>query len=313
MKNPSSRVVSFADRLADELRILSLHHDDRRFYDDPLGGKYRTVGRWNLQPRYPLWICVYADDYFDARHDCWIGFGAKNPPSVELLKKDLRAGSFVELLPHDWEAGWESLSTERQDALFRTSFTVFEDWRPRGWTWIGRYFRSEQIDGAIEFLKQMIKRPRSESRSFKDDRKTEALGKTKLRIGQDDFRTELIERWGRACALTGCDVVDILEAAHIVSWAHNTKERRSAENGLLLLPSVHKLMEEGLISFPDDGSLRTKLSIERLEKLGLRHDMELSLPLTKRQKGWMTEHRNKHGFKDATKHPSRPDAKILDD
>jgi hypothetical protein len=64
-------------------------------------------------------------------------------------------------------------------------------------------------------------------------------------------------------------------------------------------------MEEGLISFADDGSLQTKLSIERLEILGLRHDMELSLPLTERQKGWMTEHRNEHGFKEAAKHLSR--------
>jgi hypothetical protein len=58
----SPSVVSFAGRLAEELRILSFYHTDRRFYDDPLRGKHRTVGRWNLQSRYPLSICIYADD-----------------------------------------------------------------------------------------------------------------------------------------------------------------------------------------------------------------------------------------------------------
>jgi hypothetical protein len=298
MKSLRRNVVSFADRLADELRILSLYYDDPKFYDDPLGGKYRTIGRWNLQPRYPLSICVYAGDYFESRHDCWVGFGARNAPSVELVKKEMSAGSFVELSLEDWKAGWNSLDKARQDALTRTSFTVFEDWRPRGWTWLGRYFRSDQIDEAIEFLQKVIRRPRSGSIASDDDRKTEASGKTKVRIGQGDFRSEVVERWGRACALTGFDVVDVLEAAHIASWAHNTKERRSAENGLLLSPNVHKLMEEGLISFADDGSLRTKLSIERLERLGLRENMELSLPLTKRQLGWMKEHRKKHGLEE---------------
>lgn len=295
MKSPSRSVMSFADRLADELRILSLYYDDPEFYDDLDGEKYRTIGHWNLQPRYPLSICVYAGDYFDGRHDCWVGFGAKNASPVEFVKRERSASSYVKLSLEEWKAGWSTLDKAKQDALSRTSFTVFEDWRPRGgWIWLGRYFKSDQTDEAIEFLKRVIQKPRSGAIIPDDDRRTETSGKTKVRIGQDDFRTEVIERWGRACALTGTDVVDILEAAHIVSWAKNTKERRSAENSLLLSPNVHKLMEQGQISFADDGSLRTKLSIERLERLGLRENMVLSLPLTKRQQGWMKEHREKH-------------------
>lgn len=86
------------------------------------------------------------------------------------------------------------------------------------------------------------------------------------------------------------------EACHIASWANNIKERRSAENGLLLAPDVHKLFESGLISFADDRTLLSKLSRERLTRFGLNEGDRLSRPLTKRQKVWMKEHRAQYGF-----------------
>lgn len=309
MKSPSRSVISFADRLGDELRILGLYHDDAAFYDDLEAGKYRTVGQWTLHPRYPLSICVYASS-FETKLDCWVGFGARNPLPVELLKKEM-SGSFVELTLDELNAGWSSLNKARQDELSRAAFTVLEDWRPRGGNiWLARYFRSDQIDEATEFLRQIIKKTRSSSSTSNAARKTEASAKAKVRIGQGDFRTEVIERWGRTCALTGSDVVGVLDAAHIVSWALNTKERLSPENGLLLAPNVHRLLEAGLISFADDASLRTKLSVERLEQLGLRENMSLSLPLTKRQRGWMKEHRKKHGLEDPPKLALRPATNI---
>jgi hypothetical protein len=222
MTSPSLSVRSFADDLAYQLRVLRLGYDDPRFYPDPLVGKCRTIGRWRFQPRQPLWICVYTGSYFQGRSDCWVGFGARNPSSVELLKSDFSAGTYVELASDDWTVPWSAVDNERKEALVRTAFTAFEDWRASGgWVWFGRYFKSDQSKEATAFLRSVIQKPRSSVRSSETDRETETTGNKKIRIGQDDFRSEQLERWGRTCALTGCGVVDLLEAAHIVPWAKN--------------------------------------------------------------------------------------------
>src|ERR1700746_2106788 len=73
------------------------------------------------------------------------------------------------------------------------------------------------------------------------------LATQKTRLGQDEFREMMIKRWIHKC----CGVVPLLHAAHIDPWSKNKKARLSFENGLLLLSTVHKLFDEGLISFRD--------------------------------------------------------------
>jgi predicted restriction endonuclease len=201
------------------------------------------------------------------------------------------------LRPEDVEANWTSRDGVKQEALERVSFTVHEDWRSRGgWVWYGRYFRENQADAAIAFLGETIYETQSNSHSSNNDPNTEGLGERKTRLGQADFRNKVIALWGYRCALTRCRVVPALEAAHIVAWAMNKKERLSSENGLALLSTVHKLFEDGFISFTNDGRLLTRLSADDLESLGLREDMQLSKLLTQRQKIWMKEHRQRNGF-----------------
>jgi hypothetical protein len=295
---PSKSVKSFADQLVAELDVMGLSDDERVFVEDPLGGSCRTLGRWNVQRGCALSICVYEDSYFGGSRNCWVGFGAKDSLSVEAVKGNSAEESFVELRPKDWTIKWELANSDKKAALKRTSFTVYEDWRPRGWVWFGRYFRDDQARQAIAFLREVIYAPRSDSHSSNNSRKTEGVTESKTRLGQGDFRSKVIELWGRRCALTGCRVVPVLEAAHIDSWAKNRKDRLAPENGLSLLPTVHRLFEVGFISFGDDSCLLTKLSRDDLRSLGLRDDMRLSKFLTQRQKISMKEHRRRHGFKD---------------
>jgi putative restriction endonuclease len=106
----------------------------------------------------------------------------------------------------------------------------------------------------------------------------------------------MIKRWIHKC----CGVVPLLHAAHIDPWSKNKKARLSFENGLLLLSTVHKLFDEGLISFRDDGSfvLKEALSSHDLKRLGLPNGMRLGNPLTADQKEWMRHHREEHRFPD---------------
>ena len=67
----------------------------------------------------------------------------------------------------------------------------------------------------------------------------------KQRLGQTEFRASLIEAYGGRCAITGCDAVDALEAAHIVP--HCEVESNDPSEGLLLRADIHTLFDRHLL------------------------------------------------------------------
>ena len=67
-----------------------------------------------------------------------------------------------------------------------------------------------------------------------------------LRRGQRDFRLALLEAYQGKCAITGCDIPDILEAAHIVPY--RGVDTNDVRNGLLLRSDLHTLFDCGLLS-----------------------------------------------------------------
>ncbi|WP_314102451.1 HNH endonuclease [uncultured Stenotrophomonas sp.] len=78
-----------------------------------------------------------------------------------------------------------------------------------------------------------------------EDQRNQALRSIVQRQGQREFRAALLEAYGSKCAMTGCDVVDVLEAAHIHRYMG--KETNVVSNGLLLRADVHTLFDLFLI------------------------------------------------------------------
>lgn len=66
------------------------------------------------------------------------------------------------------------------------------------------------------------------------------------RRGQRAFREALLRAYGGRCAITDCDVKDVLEAAHIVPYLGPLTNR--TDNGLLLRADIHTLFDCGLIT-----------------------------------------------------------------
>jgi hypothetical protein len=68
----------------------------------------------------------------------------------------------------------------------------------------------------------------------------------KLRRGQSAFRQRVLRKHGGKCLITGCNVKDVLEAAHIKSYRgprdHNIK------NALLLRADLHTLFDLNLVA-----------------------------------------------------------------
>ncbi len=88
-------------------------------------------------------------------------------------------------------------------------------------------------------------------------RSTEAERLVVQRVGQDIFRTGLLEYWEGRCAITGLDVPELLRASHIKPWASCTSdtERLDVFNGFLLAPHLDAAFDGGFITVADDGAV----------------------------------------------------------
>ena len=85
-----------------------------------------------------------------------------------------------------------------------------------------------------------------------DDRQR-VLASIVRRRGQPAFRRALLDAYGGRCAMTGCDAVDALEAAHIHPYFGQASN--VASNGLLLRADVHTLFDLYLIAV-NPGSMK---------------------------------------------------------
>jgi hypothetical protein len=65
------------------------------------------------------------------------------------------------------------------------------------------------------------------------------------RRGQREFRRQLLEAYEARCAVTGCPLVDVLEAAHIIPYMGS--HTNHVTNGLLLRSDLHTLFDCELI------------------------------------------------------------------
>ena len=85
------------------------------------------------------------------------------------------------------------------------------------------------------------------------------LGLRKLRDQQQQFRDEVLARCEYRCVLSGCDVPEALEAAHLPgrSWerGHN-----SGTDGIALRADLHRLLDTGLLTINFEGMVECKVA-----------------------------------------------------
>lgn len=70
--------------------------------------------------------------------------------------------------------------------------------------------------------------------------------KSKKRKGQGKFRDLLMQAYEGACAITGENCFEVLEAAHIQPYIN--EDSNNVTNGILLRCDLHSLFDEGLIT-----------------------------------------------------------------
>jgi hypothetical protein len=150
------------------------------------------------------------------------------------------AGSLSTLLPREHDVYRFSVTSE-------LAFRQLLNWYS-GYGATGECTKSDAVDNAVEAAEKAG-----------NIEEATALRTIKTRRGQPEFRSTLIRAYDGRCCVTGCGVIDVLEAAHIM--AHAVETDYSTSNGLLLRADIHTLFDLHLIAFGDDGQVHIANSL----------------------------------------------------
>lgn len=93
------------------------------------------------------------------------------------------------------------------------------------------------------------------------DRRDKELRAIYVRRGQRAFRRKLLKAYGKVCAVTGCKITELLEAAHISPYRGDHTNK--VNNGLLLRADVHTLFDLGLLWINEHSTVQIAKSARR--------------------------------------------------
>src|SRR5262249_33239067 len=109
-----------------------------------------------------------------------------------------------------------------------------------------------------------------------EDARQRILRSIAQRRGQKAFRDALITAYDGRCAITGCSILDVLEAAHI--HPYRGPETNKVGNGLLLRADLHTLFDCGLVAIDPENMTVLIAAQLRDSEYGALHGGKLRTP-----------------------------------
>ncbi|MFF7332723.1 HNH endonuclease [Streptomyces sp. NPDC008150] len=111
----------------------------------------------------------------------------------------------------------------------------------------------------------------------------------RTRIGQQEFREQLLNELGENCALSGPMPPAVLDAAHLYGYAE--AEEHFEYGGLLLRTDLHRLFDRGQITVhPDSGLIEIAESLRSHPLYGPLHGQAPHAELRPEHKAWLAVH-----------------------
>lgn len=139
--------------------------------------------------------------------------------------------------------------------------TVLEDW-------LKNHGLGSRLDSSDDILAE-----------FDDeDARLRVMSEVVRRQGQPEFRLDLMVAYDFRCAVSGCAVVHVLEAAHIRPYMGPKTNR--VNNGLLLRADLHVLFDRRLLTIDNDYVVLLDPSVRKGPYRSL-HGKALRLPVSK--------------------------------
>ncbi|EJT00778.1 HNH endonuclease signature motif containing protein, partial [Rhizobium sp. CCGE 510] len=113
------------------------------------------------------------------------------------------------------------------------------------------------------------------------------------RIGQDIFRTRLMDYWQGRCPVTGITDPALLRASHIIPWSdcESDAERLDVHNGFLLSALWDAAFDRALVTFDDQGSPEFSRGLSGQALVELR--WTAPIPLTDEHRRRLVRHRER--------------------
>ena len=104
-----------------------------------------------------------------------------------------------------------------------------------------------------------------------DDLSLYTLAQRRVRQNQGLFKAGLLDRYSGKCVVTGCNIRELLIAAHIQDHAESGVNE--LDNGLLLKTDIHTLYDSGLLAIEANSSSPTDSLLVTLHKT-IRNDLD---------------------------------------
>ena len=119
----------------------------------------------------------------------------------------------------------------------------------------------------------------------------------KARKGQGKFREGVIALY-KTCPFTGIEDFRFLRAGHLKPWSKctNNAERMDPLNGIPLTPVADLLLDQGFISFDENGNaiFSSEIEVDKLYAMGIDPSKEVKIKIINEDhREYITYHRTK--------------------
>lgn len=115
----------------------------------------------------------------------------------------------------------------------------------------------------------------------------------RVRRGQQQFRDDLLARFGSLCAFTGRAPARVLDAGHLYSYAKLGQHHK--HGGLLLRKDIHRLFDDGWLAVrPGNLSVDVASSLADFPQYAQLHEQRLKVDLAPQQQDWLEQHWEEH-------------------
>ncbi|MFD5179766.1 HNH endonuclease [Nocardia sp. NPDC058379] len=115
---------------------------------------------------------------------------------------------------------------------------------------------------------------------------------TRVRLGQREFRQDLLAKYNTRCAFTGNLPSEVLDACHLYSYAR--VGRHHEHGGILLRRDLHTLFDRGIIAVTPDDAIDVSQPYHGFPVYQELHGMPLSIAVTPEQRKWFELHWIQH-------------------
>lgn len=127
---------------------------------------------------------------------------------------------------------------------YADNFFYLEGFNSDGWA------RTSASDAVLDSFRSgnlwTFQTPTSGSNDLEFDARVRAMASIVVRQGQSKFRNDLLSNYNSTCVISGIQISEVLDAAHILPY--RGEHTNSLNNGIVLRSDLHNLFDVGLIA-----------------------------------------------------------------